>query len=457
VVSDGSAARTAAPSVEALRLLTAGLWLAAVVLFVPALITAPAIDESSIALLGLLCAAGLLSETFAIPISDRVHVSTGNVSLVVAAVLLGPAGAAIVGFVQILSVLPRPPFAYWLAHAPLRTLCGLAGGAAAVLVEEQATLLRVALAALAVEAVDFAGNAAILHVRGADVRAYASGVLRTTYLPFTLSLPIIWLIALAYDRSGLSAAALVVAPSLLAQYVVWLFVQRDRAFETLSKANLGFAISLIRALEAADAYTAGHSAAVAVYARDVARELGYSESDAAIIQLAALLHDVGKIGVPTEVLRKPTRLDEDEWRLIQQHPITGERIVGEIPVFRFTADAIRHHHERPDGTGYPDGMSAPTIPRSSLVIGVVDAYSAMTQPRSYRGARPPDAAIEELERCRGDQFEVETVDAFLRVLARGTHAYRMGEGPEFELAVQREEILDRLHKAGLLRTAVPPV
>ena len=122
-----------------------------------------------------------------------------------------------------------------------------------------------------------------------------------------------------------------VAPSLLAQYVVWLFVQRDRAFETLSKANLGFAIGLIRALEAADAYTAGHSAAVAVYARDVARELGYSESDAAIIQLAALLHDVGKIGVPTEVLRKPSRLDEDEWRLIQQHPITGERIVGEIP------------------------------------------------------------------------------------------------------------------------------
>ena len=132
MVSDGSAARPATPSVEALRLLTGAFWVLAIVLLVPAVVTAPPIDEDTVALLGLLCAAGLLSETFAIPISDRVHVSTGNVCLVVAAVLLGPAGAAIVGFAQILSVLPRPPFAYWLAHAPLRTLCGLAGGAAAV-------------------------------------------------------------------------------------------------------------------------------------------------------------------------------------------------------------------------------------------------------------------------------------------------------------------------------------
>jgi HD-GYP domain-containing protein (c-di-GMP phosphodiesterase class II) len=364
-------------------------------------------------------------------------------------VTLGPLAAGIVGFCELLADVAKPPLAKWAVHAPLRTLCGLAAGGCAAAFHSHGILAAVLAAAVGHSTVDLVGNAAIIWTRGMNLRDYLHGILQTYYFPLVLYLPVVSLIVSAQRKAGVAAIILVFGPILLAQYIYWLVLQRSHAYDTLTEANLSFAFSLIRALEAADAYTAGHSAAVGVYARDTALELGLGPSEAAVIQLAALLHDVGKIGVPTEILRKPTPLSEDEWKQIQQHPITGELIVREVPVFRSASESIRHHHERPDGSGYPDGLGEGQVSEAAAIIGVVDAYSAMTQPRVYReGTRTAEAAMEELLRCAGDQFDLSATRAFLAVLARADEPeYLMGKGSQFSLERQRAEILEALGHA----------
>ena len=135
--------------------------------------------------------------------------------------------------------------------------------------------------------------------------------------------------------------------------------------------------------------------------RDIARSLDLAPELVAKIQLAGLLHDIGKIGVPQEVLMKPGALADEEWEIIREHPVVGERITRESPFFAEIADIIRHHHERHDGTGYPDGLVGGDIPVAAAIIGLADAYNAMTSPRPYRDALPPARAIAELDRCAG--------------------------------------------------------
>ena len=156
---------------------------------------------------------------------------------------------------------------------------------------------------------------------------------------------------------------LALVPILAAVGLLGLYREKTELARRLSEGNMAFALALVRALDARDPYTAGHSAAVAVYARDLARAAGYSADEVAMIQLAALLHDVGKIAVPLEILTKPGRLNDDEWLEIRRHPEIGERITGEAPVFHEIARYIRYHHERPDGRGYPDGLVGGPDPR----------------------------------------------------------------------------------------------
>jgi HD-GYP domain-containing protein (c-di-GMP phosphodiesterase class II) len=418
----------------------------------------PRLTSKELIALAVLALGGLVTETFAVQMPEGYYASAGPTTIIVAACIVGPVGAAFVGFVQLLAV-RKSPVERWLAHTAIRTLTGLSAGFAVLLISDvppnnSLLPLAVLVAAVASTGVDLIGNSLILKVRGGDVGSYMRGAVQSCYLPFLLYTPVVWLIAFAYvQEHNVAVMALVFGPTLLAQYVSRLVQERGEAYETLTEANLSFAIGMIRALDASDTYTAGHSASVGVYARDLAIELGYSPAEAAVIQLAALLHDVGKIGVPTEILRKPSRLTDEEWREIQRHPLMGEAIIREVPVFRYIAEAIRHHHERPDGTGYPDRLRGDEIPRAALVIGVADAYSAMTQPRVYREARHPDEAAEELARCAGEQFDTDVVDGFLRVLLDKNFAYRSGNADDFAIAHQRAEILSRLGKAGALRRA----
>ena len=172
--------------------------------------------------------------------------------------------------------------------------------------------------------------------------------------------------------------------------------------------------SVIEAIEAKDPYTRGHSRRVGFYAEVIARALGLPESDVVEVRLGGQLHDVGKIGIPDSVLGKPTALTDDERRAIERHPVIGEQIAAPLLSGRPTILAIvRWHHERFDGSGFPDGLSGGVIPLAPRIVAVADAFDAMTSARPYRPALPFAAAVRELVREAGRQFDPACVRAFV--------------------------------------------
>ena len=169
------------------------------------------------------------------------------------------------------------------------------------------------------------------------------------------------------------------------------------------------------AIDARDAYTAGHSRRVANIACKVGMELGLEDSQLECLELAALFHDIGKIGVPDYILSKPGRLDEEEFKKIQAHPVLGYNILEKIEFLSPMLPAILYRHERPDGKGHPEGLKSGEIPIGASIIAIADTYDAMTSDRPYRSALSHEAAVEELIKYRGTQFKNEIVDAFIRI------------------------------------------
>ncbi len=194
-------------------------------------------------------------------------------------------------------------------------------------------------------------------------------------------------------------------------------LQRARTHEELEAAYLQTVLSLARAVDARDSYTNNHSQRLAAYAVAVARRLDLLEEDIQDIRWAAQLHDIGKIGVPDSILRKPGALSEEEWVIMRRHPEIGCEIVMPVKKLAAVAPLIRSHQEKFDGTGYPDGLGQEDIPIGARILAVVDAYTAMTDERVYRRALSPAEAQVELKRCAGTQFDPFIVDRFLEVLA----------------------------------------
>ena len=188
---------------------------------------------------------------------------------------------------------------------------------------------------------------------------------------------------------------------------------------TLMGSFQGFSMldALVIAVDNKDRYTRRHSEDVMRHALLIASELGLSAAALKTIQIAALLHDVGKIGVPDRILRKPSRLTPDEFEAVQQHPMMGAVIVGAVPGFEDTLDAIRHHHERWDGQGYPFGLSERDIPQFARIMAVSDAFSAMTMDRPYRKGKKAEEAIAILDAGAGSQWDPACVSAFQRAMA----------------------------------------
>jgi putative nucleotidyltransferase with HDIG domain len=228
------------------------------------------------------------------------------------------------------------------------------------------------------------------------------------------------------------------APTLALQRLLQLYREEKDATTRLAAANdqlrrasLSFATALVATLDARDQYTAGHSAAVAIYARDIAGRMGLSEDQQELVHLCGLVHDIGKIGLPAGLLEKPGPLTLEERRQMEQHPEIGERILRNVDDYSEIADIVRSHHERIDGMGYPDGIHGDEIPLLARIIGVADAYDAMTSDRPYREALPSRVARMRLAQAVGTQFDTAVVAAFEAILATADENYRSGRGSSF--------------------------
>ncbi|MBP3610381.1 MAG: response regulator [Lachnospiraceae bacterium] len=184
--------------------------------------------------------------------------------------------------------------------------------------------------------------------------------------------------------------------------------------------------ALSDAVDAKDRYTSGHSKRVAEYSRRIAERLGKSRSEQEEIYRAGLLHDVGKIRIPEEIINKPGRLTDEEVNIIKIHPVTGYHILRGISEESIIAIAAKYHHERYDGKGYPNGLEGDKIPEVARIIGVADSYDAMASNRSYRTALPQEVVRKEIEKGRGTQFDPQMADVMLQMIDEDKE-YRMKE------------------------------
>ena len=203
-------------------------------------------------------------------------------------------------------------------------------------------------------------------------------------------------------------------------------LHRADLFNQIENAFLQTVLALAQAMDAKDTYTANHAQRLADMSVAIGRELGLSPRELEELRYGATLHDVGKIGVPDAILLKPTRLTNAEWQKMRRHPVIGEQILAPVPRLVNAARIVRHHHERYDGAGYPDGLAGEAIPLGARILTVVDAYSAIVDKRAYKKPRPHKVAIAELKRYAGAQFDPRIVEIFLRLYQ---------DSPELELPV----------------------
>jgi putative nucleotidyltransferase with HDIG domain len=230
------------------------------------------------------------------------------------------------------------------------------------------------------------------------------------------------LIAALWHLVGPFAVVLVLIPLFVARWAMAQFAAQEGAYSATMAA-------LCQAVETKDFYTRGHSERVSRGATLLARQIGMAAERVEAIRYAGMLHDVGKLGVPTKVLQKTGPLTEEELAAIQLHPMRGLEIVRQIGFLTEALDGIMHHHERMDGKGYPMGLAGDEIPEFARVIAVADAFDSMTSTRSYRGARSVQEAVAELRNCSGMQFDPVLVDAFIAALDKERWESQAGGQP----------------------------
>ena len=186
--------------------------------------------------------------------------------------------------------------------------------------------------------------------------------------------------------------------------------------EKIERISMQIIKALSGAIDAKDTYTNGHSTRVADYSKEIARQAGYSEKMQNDIYMMGLLHDVGKIGVPDAIINKPAKLSDEEYSIIQNHPVMGAKILKNITEFPKLVTGARWHHERYDGKGYPDGLCGEEIPIEARIIAVADAYDAMSSRRSYREELPQDIVRSEVEKGKGTQFDPKFAKIMLHMI-----------------------------------------
>lgn len=391
----------------------------------------------------------IVAEHESIKLTPTVEVSIASLVCVFAAVVLGPLSGAVVGVAGLLADLPRrdvaQPVMRWATWSSIRFIATASAGLAAAAVRSGGShdfwaLFGAVAAAFAVEtSVDLALSPVAPLIRGTNTFA---GLFRSVapvlLASVPLHAPVVAVLAYSYSTISPWSVALFAIPAFAAQRLFLLYRQQRETAEALGAANarlaganLSFATALVATLDARDRYTAGHSTAVAIYARDIVARLGLTEHQQELVHLCGLVHDVGKIGLPAGLLEKPGALSLEERRQMEQHSVIGEKILRNVTDYSEIAAIVRHHHERVDGEGYPDNLVGDAIPVLSRVIAVADAYNAMTSDRPYRDAMPSRVARLRIAQAVDTQFDTAVVAAFEAVLAGATEDYRLAREPEF--------------------------
>jgi putative nucleotidyltransferase with HDIG domain len=454
--AENSAARLR-PGIRALRLgrkpqpitiFACGLSLIAVG-FAAGLVLAGASIESVPAVL-LLGGISMLAERRSVHIGSNAQVTVSVLPIVFAAVVFGPLAAMAVGAIGILADFRRP-YVRWATWTSWKAISsGLAGVTAALVLADGSSFVRlflaITLAVLTESVADAVIGGFVVAIRRSGSFSCFAKQLKPVLLGATpLYSPVILLLVYAYEQFSVWGLLLFFVPALAAHRLHGLYrAQRETteklqvANERLERASLSFATALVAALDARDQYTAGHSAAVAVYARDIAQRLGLSEEQQQLAHLCGLVHDIGKVGLPAGLLEKPGKLTLEERRRMEEHSVIGERILAKVDDYAEIARVVRHHHERMDGNGYPDQLPGEQIPLVSRILAVADAYNAMTSGRPYRDAMPSRVARFRLAQAAGTQFDTTVVAAFEAILAGASETYLSGARPDFALEAQRQ-------------------
>jgi len=426
-------------------------------LVVSAFVTAAALTVAGYGLetpiaVAVLAAAAAVAERSSVRLTKTAEQSISVLPTLLTAVLFGPLAAATVGAASMLGDpeltsrgnRERAPRLKWATYTSTRFIGGAATGLAA-----QATIVLVPsefggliagtlVGAFVGETLSVVFGVMTAVIRGRSVSETARTLMPLLVLVPPLYAPIVALLAFMYVEVSPWILGLFLVPAVAAQRLYGLYQQERRlaadlsvANETLERANLQFAAALIATLDARDRYTAGHSAAVAIYSRDIARRMELPEETQDQAYLCGLVHDIGKIGLPPGLLEKPGALTLEERRQMQEHSAIGERILAHVHEYSEIATIVRHHHERIDGQGYPDGLVGEDIPLVSRIIAVSDAYNAMTSDRPYRDAMPSRVARLRLAQAVDSQFDTGAVAAFEAILAGADEDYRLAQRQDF--------------------------
>jgi putative nucleotidyltransferase with HDIG domain len=387
--------------------------------------------------IALLAVIAVGAERQTVRISPNAEISVAVLPMLFAGVIYGPLAAMVVGAIGLLPDIGRP-YARWLIWTSMRAIAGGVAGLVATYmgeVDSAGRLLIVAAAAALAEATVDAvlGAITVALRRTGSLSGYMRSVRPVVIATVPLYAPVIVILAYAHQQVSEWSILLFFPPAFAAQQLHRLYRQErevsealKQANERLERANLSFATALVATLDARDRYTAGHSATVAVYARDIASRMGLGSEQQQLAYVCGLVHDIGKIGLPPGLLDKPSALTLEERRQMQLHSEIGEGILRKLDDYGDIAKIVRHHHERIDGEGYPDRVRGEDIPLVSRIIAVADAYNAMTSDRPYRDAMPSRVARLRLAQAVESQFDTTVVAAFEAVLTTATDEYRAG-------------------------------
>ena len=368
-----------------------------------------------------------LATYFATPMGNSMGVSVGFIVALASAAVVGPAGGGLIGLAGVLHPLTGAGSrgTKRLFNAAQFSLAALSAGLVFVAVLggdaertplAQAQVPAVLLAAVAASLVYYVVNLSLVAgvislTSGLSLRRVWAGSLSPIVVAYVGYGLLGLLMAQLYQEVGFLAAVLFLAPMLVARAAFANYARLRETYDSTVRA-------LVQAVETKDYYTRGHSERVARVTEMIAREWGMREDRVQVIRIAGMLHDVGKLGVPTKILQKQGKLSQLEFEAIKLHPLRGYEMLCEIDFLTEALSGVYHHHERLDGRGYPMGLQDKEIPEFARIIMVADAFDSMTSTRSYRLAKTVDEAIAELRRCEQIQFDAQVVDCLVRAVER---------------------------------------